>query len=216
MLQTAPLGGPHAAQPGSCGRIFLYLIPLPVPNIKSWADFLEVDGHHVGALQQSCEARSLVDISTECNDCLADAIGAAAHTRTSQALLMLFAHSLVHCSPSDPVATWEAYHENFCDDRKKASPNSQVRADIALHALQEQLANAGHRLSDFGIPVPPDFNEADSPNKERHRELHFDPREGASKADHQRRHMYPGQRRVAEFVVNEMSAYIATRCVGPA
>ena len=147
----------YFAGPAAGKRYYLRMLLHVVKGPTSWQHLRTVNGVTYGSFKGACKALGLLEDDDEFDKCLQE----AATLQTGRELRHLFVIILQECSPTDPLALWNAHAHNLSDDchwklqqQGFSEPSEEQIFSLALHELNEKLQHSGKNLKDFGLPAP--------------------------------------------------------------
>ena len=155
--QGQAIGRIHHANPTQGERYYLRMLLTNVRGPQSFEDLRTVDGTVYDTFRQACVARGLLDDDKEWITCFTD----ATRFSTGRALRNLFVIALLHGSVADPLALWERFRDQICDDLPyRLRTMTGVPPDLAdphldygLYLIQQELRPYDKDLSDdFSLP----------------------------------------------------------------
>jgi len=162
------IGRMYYAGPTAGERFYLRLLLTVVKGPTSFVNLRTVEGVVHPTFQAACLARGLLQDDNEWQQCLEE----AAVMQTGHQLRQLFATILKENWPlKDPVALWDRFKENICDDIQhklinKGFPNPSPHQiyDYGLYLLEQILRGSGKELSNFP-PMPQPVEDWDQMNQ---------------------------------------------------
>ena len=181
----------------------MYLLLLNVRGATSYDHLKTVSSCTYDSFREAAQALGLVDSSEEYRQALDD----AKRCRSAHHMRTLFAHILIHCDIVNGRELWDELKEDMADDHKRRiGAQNDVHHSLALKDISNTLAHVGAKTSDYGLPLPGDFDKVDFNNKDYERELHYDPAREAMKARQHRDSMYPEQARAFDDIVDHVES----------
>ena len=148
----------YTVSPREGERYYLRVLLLHCPGATSYKHLRTVDGVEHTSFREACHALGLLADDSEWKKALDDAFRSL-----FVPLSHVFATILKYCSPSDPVGLWEQHKTIFIQDIRHRHRRRDVHGALdsdenALsHVLLEiQTALGRRKLSDYGLPSPPD------------------------------------------------------------
>lgn len=151
------IGHMYFVSPTAGERFYLRTLLSTVRGPRSFDDLITVNGIKYPTFREACIARGLLVDDGEWKTCLADAI----HMQTGSSLRNLFATILMFCALSDPLALWDTFKPQICDDilhqlntLGRIHPSDEQIYDYGLYLLQQLLLHSGRTLHDFSLPDP--------------------------------------------------------------
>ena len=152
------IGRIHHAKPTQGERYYLRMLLTTVRGPQSFEHLRTVDGTLHNTFRQACIARGLLDDDNEWIKCFTD----AALFSTGRALRNLFVIALLHGDVSNPLALWDQFRNDICDDllyrlRSIAGVPSSLENphfDYGLYLIEQDLILYDKDLSQFCLPSP--------------------------------------------------------------
>ena len=139
-------------------KYYARLILSVTKNLQSFEDMWTVDGIQYDSFRDACCQRGLLDDDNDLQMMLEDAI----HFRSETSLRSLFLSILRQSFPAQPLALWNQYKLNLCDDLPPTlkclgflTPSDDMVHDYGLYLLQTELdIDCNQKLSDLGLLQP--------------------------------------------------------------
>jgi len=194
--------------PPSAGeRFYLRLLLTVVKGPTSFADVKTVDGVVHPSFRQACLARGLLEDDREWVQCLTE----AAHMQTGRQLRSLFAMILTECQPTDPIALWNNFRENICDDLERqlqrigqiANPTRDQIYDYGLYLIEKILVQNNKSLKNIaGMPTSQIDWEVQLGNRLIQEQRDYDPHQQHEEYLQKSQQFNPEQRQAFEAIKN--------------
>ena len=134
-------------------RYFLFLLLLARAGATSFEDLRTVDGVTHPSFQAAAIAHGLCDSDDHYHAAMQEVLAVRAARRARRFLATV----LTCCDVAEPVRLWSAFSSDLSDDFRLEYPE-HIALDLALQHLQECLERSGRTNSDFGLPLPRNFD----------------------------------------------------------
>ena len=202
------IGRMYFAHPSAGERFYLRTLLTVVKGATSFESLRTYNGQIYPTFKAACMARGLLEDDTEWKQCLQE----ASIMQTGRQLRQLFVTILKDCIPSEPMALWDQFKENICDDlayilrnRGLEHPTPDQVYDYGLYLIDKSLQEAGKSLNDFP-PMPKPVGEwaAMEGNRLIADQLAYDREEQRQKAEENIQKMNQEQREAFNTVVNSV------------
>ncbi|CCE26556.1 uncharacterized protein CPUR_00024 [Claviceps purpurea 20.1] len=158
------IGRMFHCSPVASERFYLRLLLTVVRGPKSFEELYHFEGRRYPTYREACIARGLADDDKEWVSCFDDAVRIC----LGRGLRTLFLSGLYLRLIADPLAIWNKYKDQFCDDlerrldRRQSIPSNlrepngdglrEPHIDYGLYLLAESLADQHLTLADFNLP----------------------------------------------------------------
>ena len=210
-LPTPAIGRMYYRNPTAGEHFYVRLLLTAVRGPTSFEYLRTVVGTLYPTFQAACVALGLLDDDSEWIDCLAEASVFAGGPQ----LRALFVTALVYGTVADPVALWNRFTVNICDDLPRllarrddlsAEPSPDLYLDYGLFLLAGLLADHGRSLADYGLPTfqRPWARVDDNPLLAA--ELRYEPAEELRSRDDMYAQLNPNQRSSFDMIVTAIDA----------
>lgn len=143
------IGRMYMVSPRDEERFYLRLLLLHVRGPISYEDLRTVDDYIFPTFKMAAGARGLLESDEEWERCLAD----CSTYQLPREMRNTFAYILCFAAPSNPIALWEKFRDDFTLDYERTFIQSTA-INLALHALEQTLLQHGLKCSMFGLPAP--------------------------------------------------------------
>ena len=155
--QGYSIGRMYFVSPNSDERFYLRLLLTMVKGPTSFENLRTVNDILYDTFKSACVARGLLEDDEEWIQCLDE----AATMKTGYQLRRLFAIILTECTPTFPVALWNRFSMDICDNLphkirtlfRILSPTEDQIKDYGLYMLNQLLQESDKSLADF-LPMP--------------------------------------------------------------
>ena len=151
------IGRMYFASPNSGERFYLCLLLTVVKRPISFDSLRTVNNIEYTTFKLACVARGLLEDDEEWIQCLQE----ASIMNTGYQLRRLYSIILTECSPLHPLALWNQFSKQICDDLAHkirtifgiVSPTQDQIEDYGLYLMNQLLHESGKGLIDFP-PMP--------------------------------------------------------------
>ena len=151
------IGRMYHCSPSSGERYYLRLLLTVVPGAQGYEHLRTVDGVVYPNYKAACLALGLFDDNNEWTSCFTE----AKEFTSGQGLRQLFVNALIHGDLANPMALWNQFKANVCNDiphllRGRILPPQleNPHEDHGLHLRSKGLAEFDKTLTNFGLPEP--------------------------------------------------------------
>ena len=202
---TMAIGRMYFVSPIAGERYFLRMLLTQVRGPTSFEALRTVNGVVHPTFKSACLALGLLGDDEEWRHCLDQ----AANFQTGTQLQSLFVLLLIHCVPANPLALWERYKLQICDDLPRVlqtrhqlhAPTDDQVVDFGLFLIRPLLQRSGLDLPNFQLPLPQGDWAAIQHNHYIAQQLDYHPARERAAADASEAQMNDEQRAAYEHVL---------------
>jgi hypothetical protein len=151
----AAIGRMYFCSPVQGERYYLRLLLTAVRGPRSFEDLRTYSGTAYSTFQAAAAAHGLLLHNGDWLACFREAVV----FQTGWALRSFFVSALLNGPVTDPLAIWDTFKTDLCDDLPgpaaalSVSTDQDAYIDYGLYLIEGLLAETGKRLTDFALPL---------------------------------------------------------------